>query len=128
MIIGALLLTVSASAEEYSYMSFQTTNGDIVSFGVESLTMSFSDGKLLLQNVDGSKEFAVADLSRMFFSSSATAISNIETNNASGKKRVYTLSGIFIGEFNSLLEVKDAVKSGMYLVKDNNNTTKIAVR
>lgn len=128
MIIGALLLTVSASAEDYPYMSFQTTDGEIVSVGVESLTMNFADGKLLLQNVDGSKEFALTDLSRMFFSSSATTISSIEANCGNGKKRVYTLSGIYIGEFSSLREIEETVANGMYLVKDNNNTTKIAVR
>lgn len=127
----SLLLLVgvmSASAEEYPYLSFQTSDGSIVSFGVESLTMTVADGKLLVQNGDGSRTFDLGSLSRMFFASDASGIDEAVVPESEGKKRVYTMSGVYMGSFDSVSDASGKLGRGMYLIKDNNNTTKFVVR
>ncbi len=125
--LAALAVAATASADDFPYLSFETTGGEVVSVGVENLEMTVADGKLTVTAADGTKEFAVADLSRMFFSSVPAGISEI-TAADSGKKKVYTVSGTYVGSFGSAEEMKASLGSGLYIVKDNNNTTKVTVR
>ena len=86
--------------------------------------MPFSGGKLLLDNgAAETQEIAVADLSRMFFSSSTSSITET-TSCGDAEKLVYTLSGVCMGRY-------DAAKSlpgGMYVVKEGDKTFKMTVR
>lgn len=124
----ALVAAGGAYADEYPYLSFETSDGSLESFSVESLSMTFSGDKLIAENKDGSRELDVADLGRMFFSSTPTGIADVSAEQASDRREVYTLSGIHVGSFDSGSDLRAALKSGMYVVKDNNNTTKIMVR
>ena len=128
IIVAALLGVMQASAEEYSSFSFQKADGEVITMGIESLTMTVSDGKLIVTNADGSKEFAVADLSKMFFSTGTTAISETNTDSLGGKIAVYSLDGIYRGSFDNKSQIAEQLGRGVYLIKDNSNTTKMAVR
>ncbi len=128
MTMAALAVGITASADEFSYLSFETTSGKVVSVGVEKLEMEFADGKLKVTAADGTKEFSVADLSRMYFSSEATAIKELTTAGSGTAKTVYSLSGTKLGVFESLAGIKATLGSGLYIIKDNNNTTKIMVK
>ena len=81
-----LLAVTAASADNYSYLAFQTADGSTRNIGVESLEMTFSDGKLMASNGTESLEISVADLTRMFFSSEATAIKDISLDKDSPVK------------------------------------------
>ena len=128
MTLAALAVAATASAYDFPYLSFETTGGEVVSVSVENLEMTVADGKLTVIAADGTKEFTVAELSRMFFSSEATGISEATAEVGSGKKKVYTVSGTYVGTYGSAADIKAALGSGLYIVKDNNNTTKITVR
>lgn len=128
LLLSLITCVTSVDAEEYQYLSFQESNGNVVSFGIESLTMSISNGKLLVENSDESRTFELCSLSKMFFATDASGINELETVANGGKKQVYTVSGVYVGSFDSLSDVGTKLGKGMYLVKDNNNTTKIVLR
>ena len=126
---ASLMLALAAGADTYPYLSFQSTDGSVVSFGVESLSMTFSDSGSKLTVTDGStsQTLSVADLTKMFFAtSSATGISEVTT--ADGDMLVYTTSGTYVGKFANARSLDEAVEPGIYLVKQNGKTRKIAVR
>lgn len=128
MTMAAMAVGMTASADVYPYLSFETSDGEVVSVGVENLQMTFADGKLTVSAADGTKEFTVADLSRMFFATSATtAIKEISVV-GDLPKAVYSLSGMFLGNYASTDDIREALGSGVYIMKDNNNTTKIMVK
>lgn len=128
MMIAALLGVMQANAEDYSSFSFQKADGTVISMGIESLTMTVSDGKLIVTNANESQELSIADLSKMFFSTGATAISEINTDSFNGKIAVYGLDGTYRGSFDDKGQIAEQLGKGMYIIKDNNNTAKIAVR
>lgn len=64
----ALMLATSASADSYPYLSFQTADGSVVSLSSSGLNLTVEGSQLVAQNEEGSSKFALADLSRMFFS------------------------------------------------------------
>lgn len=115
---------VLCHAEDYTNLSFEKTDGCVVSVSVDNLSMTFSGGKLLLDNgAAATQEIAVADLSRMFFSSFTSSITET-TSCGDAEKLVYTLSGACMGRY-------DAVKTlpgGMYVVKEGDKTFKMTVR
>lgn len=124
----ALMLAMSASAETYPYLSFQTADGSIVSLKSDNLNLTIEDGKLVVQNGEGSNKFVLTDLARMFFSQSTeTAITNLNTD-VNSTLQVYTTSGVFLGEFDSERSLRRSVSSGIYVVKTNGRTLKMAVK
>lgn len=126
---ATLMLALAASADTYPYLSFQKADGTTVSFGVESLSMTFTDSgsKLVVTDGSTSQTLSVTDLTKMFFSSSGTTgISEVTT--ADGDMLVYTTSGTYVGKFASTRNLSEAVEPGIYLVKQNGKTKKIAIR
>lgn len=123
----ALMLAMSASAETYPYLSFQTVDGSVVSLKSSNLNLTIEDGKLVVQNDEGSNKFVLTDLARMFFSQSTeTAITNLNTD-VNSTLQVYTTSGVFLGGFDSEHSLRRSVPSGIYVVKTNGKTLKMAV-
>lgn len=124
----ALMLAMSASAETYPYLSFQTVDGSVVSLKSSNLNLTIEDGKLVVQNDEGSNKFVLTDLARMFFSQSTeTAITNLNTD-VNSTLQVYTTSGVFLGGFDSERSLRRSVPSGIYVVKTNGRTLKMAVK
>lgn len=124
----ALMLAMSASAETYPYLSFQTVDGSVVSLKSDNLNLTIEDGKLVVQNDEGSNKFVLTDLARMFFSKSTeTSITNLNTD-VNSTLQVYTTSGVFLGEFDSERSLRRSVSSGIYVVKTNGKTLKMAVK
>lgn len=122
-----LLAVTAASADNYSYLAFQTTDGSTRNIGVESLEMTFSDGKLIASNGTESLEISVADLTRMFFSSEATAIKDISLD-ADSPVKVYTVEGVCVGSYDNMANASANMGKGVYIVKGEKTTHKITIR
>ena len=59
-----LLGTLTVSAEEYTYLTFEMTDGARVSVSTSSLTISVSGSTLKA----GDRSFTISNLSKMYFS------------------------------------------------------------
>lgn len=131
-IIATLCISL-AHADTYPYLTFVTADGGQQSVGVESLTMTIADGKLIVNNGSESQEFALSSLVSMSFTStSATAIEGITVNGGdtlgNGPIKVYTPTGTALGTYGSVsLFISNAPK-GVYIVKSNGKTQKIMIR
>ena len=128
-LIVACLPLLAAHAESYPYLTFQKADGSLQSIGVEALEMTFQDGKLVYSNSTGTGTLKLADLAAMYFSSTdATAITSPTADSGDGKVEVFSLQGVSYGTFANLQAMKESVPTGMYIVKTNGKTQKIAVR
>lgn len=126
-LFSAMLAVAAAHADTYPYLTFQKADGTKVAIGVESLTMTFADGKLVATNGSEVQELTVADLASMYFSSeNTTGISDIAA--ADGEVEVFSIHGVSYGKYGSLQTFKDKATPGVYVVKGNGKTLKIAVR
>lgn len=118
-----------AAAYDYPYLVFEDATGSVQCLSVEQLTVTVGDGTLLVSNADGTVTLTLKDLSKMYFSASeVTGISDITTAEGNGTVEVTTLSGIRVGRFSSLSAAKEALERGVYIVRQNGQTQKIAVR
>ena len=114
MLAGAL----SAMAEDYPYLTFETTNGEKTSTSTASLTISIQDGKLMA----GSMELTLADLSKMYFSTSneTTGIEEVSIATLDDTADIYDLLGRKVS--------KAQMRRGVYVIKTKNGTRKVNVK
>lgn len=119
MMAAFVLLGTSAMADDFHYLTFETTDGAKASVELSSLSMTI-DGTTLMA---GSQIFVLSNLSRMYFSvsdetSSATGIRQLDNLNSQEILAVYDLQGHKIA--------KEEMKKGVYIVKTQGGTYKIA--
>jgi ethanolamine utilization protein EutA (predicted chaperonin) len=111
--------TLAIHAVDYTYLTFETTDGAKASVSVGNLTLSISGTTLTA----GSQSFTLSNLSKMYFSTSDETTTGIEeiTNAALDEATdIYDLQG---HKF-----TKEQMRKGVYIVKTKNRTYKIVVR
>ena len=113
VVFGAL----SAHADDYSYLTFETTDGDKVSVSTSSLTLSISGTTLPA----GEKTFTLSNLSKMYFSTAneTTGIESISIDALDEKAEIYDLKGCRVN--------KNQMQKGVYIVKTKSKTYKMIV-
>ena len=119
ILLTVLLATLTAQAEGYTYLTFETTDGAKASVAVENLTLTISGTTLTA----GSQQFTLSNLSKMYFSTSDETATGIEEINSAAIEEatdIYDLQGHKVS--------KEQMKKGVYIVKTNSRTYKVVVR
>ena len=118
IIMMALVGALTVQAEEYAYLTFETTDGAKASVDVSSLTLTVSGNTLTA----GSQTFTLLNLSKMYFSntSETTAIEEITTATLDEAADIYDLQGHKV--------TKEQMKRGVYIVKTKSKTYKMIVK
>lgn len=116
MLIGML----TAQAKDYTYLTFETTDGAKTSIDVSSLPVAINLDNSTL--TIGNQTFVLADLSKMYFSNTdeTTGIEEITSATLDEATDIYDLQGHKV--------TKEQMKKGVYIVKTNSRTYKMVVR
>ncbi len=122
-----IVASLAARAYDYPYLVFQTTDGTVHAMAVESLTIDVSGSNLVATNSEGSQTFALAELSKMFFSESVTGVEEMFSPDG-GEVDVFAVTGAHLGKFAKAQEATTHLKTGIYLLKSKSATIKIVVR
>ena len=112
------LLGTSAMADDFHYLTFETTDGAKASVEISSLSMTIEGTTL----VAGNQTFPLSNLSKMYFSvsdetTSSTGIRQLDNLNSQEILAVYDLQGHKMA--------KEQMKKGVYIVKTQGGTYKI---
>ena len=119
ILLTVLLATLTAQAESYTYLTFETTDGAKASVAVENLTLTINGTTLTA----GSQQFTLSNLSKMYFSTSdetATGIEEITSASIEEATDIYDLQGHKVS--------KEQMRKGVYIVKTKSRTYKMVVR
>lgn len=113
--------TAQADDGTYSYLTFETADGAKTSVALSSsqTVLALSDGTLTV----GSLSFSLADLSKMYFSTSdetATGIQQLRVADLDDAADIYDLQGRKVA--------KAQMRKGIYVVKTSNGTYKVNVK
>ena len=111
----------TAQAEDYPYLTFETTDGAKVSMEASSLSITISGTTLMA----GSQSFTLSNLSKMYFSTAneTTWIHSIDNERLTtdNDNEIYDLQGHKVS--------KEQMRSGqVYIVKTKHGTHKLTVR
>ena len=122
LLLVALVSVLTIEAADYTYLTFETTDGTKTSVDVSSLpvTINLDNATLTI----GNQTFVLADLSKMYFStqSETTGISQIENGEleTDNSADFYDLQGHKVS--------KDQLRKGVYIVKTQSRTHKMVVK
>ena len=108
-----------ALADDYSYLTFELTDGTKTSVSSTALTITIQNGKLMV----GSQEFNLTDLSKMYFSfsdDSADVIKEVNRDDFEEVTDIYDLQGRKVNE--------EQMKSGIYVIKTKKGSFKVSLR
>ena len=111
-------VTAQADNYDYPYLTFETADGTKTSISTASLTIHIQDGKLMA----GSTELTLADLSKMYFSTSdeTTGIEEVNITTLDESVDIYDLLGRKVS--------KDQMRRGIYVIKTNKGNRKVSVK
>lgn len=118
LLMMAMAGAQSLRAADYTYLTFETTDGAKASVEVSSLTITVSGNTLTA----GSQTFALSNLLKMYFSNAdeTTAIEEITVETLDEAVDVYDLQGHKVS--------KDQLRKGIYIVKSKSRTYKMMVK
>ena len=114
----AFVSVQNIQAEEYSFLTFETTDGAKASISVKSLSLNISGTTLTA----GQQSFTLSNLSKMYFSSTdeTTGIEEITSATLDEATDIYDLQGHKM--------TKSQMKKGIYIVKTKQGVHKILVK
>ena len=113
---------------EYNYLAFTNSSGVDQTVAVTDLKITFADGKLIAVNGDGTKQFELTDLTKMYFTDTPTGIADVIVDGNASQVEIYSVAGVFVGKYPTLAAAKSVMKSGVYVIRQGNKTTKIAIK
>lgn len=115
-LLAFLASTLVTYAQDFAYLTFQTTDGTKISVPASSLTITISGTTLTA----GSQTFQLSNLSKMYFSDNdqSTGVSTLAWDEQDETSEIYDLNGRKVSTAN--------IKKGVYIIKSKNGTSKIA--
>lgn len=119
LFLTMLVGTLTAQAGDYTYLTFETTDGAKASVSVEGLTLSISGTTLTA----GEQSFTLTNLSKMYFSTTdetTTGIEKITNATLDEATDIYDLQGHKVS--------KEQMHRGVYIVKTKQGTYKMVVK
>ena len=122
-----MVQNIKAGSNAYPYLTIVMTDNTSKTFSVESLTMTPSNGTLIITNTEGSETLTITNLSKMYFSEEyPNAISTVGSDEVTnGNITLYTVSGVLVGEYSSVNAAHGAMQSGtIYIIKKGSKTVK----
>ena len=131
-VLTILLLgfAVIASADNYKYLTIESSDGNQTSLNAVGLTISFSGGNLVASNGTESATISLSTLSAMRFS----ATKDSSGNEAGISTASITDDGFSIKEADAIYDINGRqvplsdVKKGIYIIKKGQTTRKIQVK
>jgi len=118
LLLVALAGALTVKADSYTYLTFETTDGEKVSVSLESLTITISGTTL----TTGSQSFTLTNLSRMYFTytDETDGIKEVTRDALNEATEIYDLQGHKVSN--------EQLKKGVYIVKTKQRTYKIVTK
>ena len=118
LIFAALTGGLTAQADNYTYLTFEMTDGTKASVPVASLSLTISGTTLTA----GSQSFILENLSKMYFSNEevSTSIEEVDSVTLDETAEIFDLQGHKVS--------KAQMHRGVYIVRTKSKTYKIVVK
>ena len=131
LVFAAMLVcAVMAQAADYSYLVFVNQSNDTTALSVTDMTLKVNDNSLTVTNAEGTVNFTLTDLQFMQFMTEdgqmALRLDNIL--DANEPIDVYSILGVKVGHYNSLLEAAGVLVKGSYVITNGKNSQTIVLQ
>jgi hypothetical protein len=120
-------MAIPAFSYDLPYLAFRDASGNITTIDAQDLELTFADGVITATNGSETLTLTAAEIEAMYFTSTPSAVASVAVD-TEGSLEVYTTAGISLGKFSSLEAARKAVGEGIFVVKQNEKTFKIAIK
>lgn len=118
----AASLSLIAGAD--TAMTFKTIDGKAHTLAISGLTISFADNTLTASNTKTTISLPLEQMASMSFSETTSGITDINGGDSTCEPAaVFTISGISMGKFPSVIDAVNAIPPGNYLIQLSDGTT-----
>ena len=119
---------VSAQADDFQYLAFQTQDGTVQTLPITGLRITFADGQLIATDGTTNVTLPLSELSKMFFSNTeVTAIESVAVSEGRYEGVVYNLQGVRVGSIREGGNSLQSLPRGIYIVTRQGKTEKISI-
>ena len=130
VLVVAVVCAVMAQAADYPYLVFVNQSNDTTALSVTDMTLKVNDNSLTVTNAEGTVNFTLTDLQFMQFMTEdgqmALRLDNIL--DANEPIDVYSILGVKVGHYNSLLEAAGVLSKGSYVITNGKNSQTIVLQ
>ena len=123
----ALGFAMMAHASTYNYLVFTNQAGSTTAFSVSNLTLKVNGSDLQVTNDEGTVNLVLTELTSMQFSADKTITSVEDVLNADAPVQVYSVTGVLLGTYISLLEAGKSLQAGSYVISNGNQSQTIVI-
>lgn len=125
--LALALAPVAASASALPTLSFELNDGSVVTLPSEGLFLAFDSNFMRVSHSGGSLDIALDRLTKFYFDGDFSAISSVEADEPE-RVKIFSVTGVFRGEYDSLESARTALPAGIYVVKTDLRTFKTIVK
>ena len=123
--LGFAMLT---NASTYQNLVFTNQEGTTTAFAVSNLTLKVNNTDLQVTNNVGTVNFVLKELASMEFSGDKTITSIENVLNADDVVQVYSISGVSLGTYSSMVEAAKSLQTGTYVISNGDVSQTIVVK
>ncbi len=124
----ALCFAMMAHASTYKYLVFTNQAGMTTAFSVNNLTLKVNGSDLQVMNDDGTVNLVLTDVVSMQFSADKTATGVEDVFNADAPVQVYSVTGVLLGTYTSLLEAVKSLQAGTYVILNGDQSQTVVIK
>lgn len=133
LLIAAMAMEAQADDFVYKYLVVTQLDGNTVALPTDGLTLTLSNGMITATAADGTTTaIDPATAVSMAFAEQAenttTAIERPETAESATGIEAYNLAGVRLGTFASRADMKGALGTGVFIIRQNGQTKKIILK
>lgn len=126
VLVLAVCCALMAQAGDYGYLVFTNTNASTSVFSVTNLTLTVNGSDLQVTNDEGTVNLVLTELASMQFSNDPQAIENVLDGDQ--PMQVFSVSGVSLGTFGSLLEAAQQLNAGAYVISNGKKSQTIILQ
>lgn len=124
-IAAAMSTSLLAGAVDNSWLNFRMIDNTVLSVASDNLLINYIDGTLHLTSPTVDQTIPVTEIRSMQLSSETSGIGIPEQGNESSVLEYFNAAGLKAGAFSSQEEAKEALPSGIYIVKSGEKSRKV---
>lgn len=130
VLMVAVVCAVIAQAADYSYLVFVNQSNDTTALSVTDMMLKVNDNSLTVTNAEGTVNFTLTDLQFMQFMTADGQVAQRldQVLDANEPIDVYSILGVKVGHYNSLLEAAGVLGMGSYVITNGKNSQTIVLQ
>lgn len=128
LLLLVLCCSMMAHASVFCYLEFTNQSGVTTSLTVTNLTMKVAGSELEVTNDEGTVAFVLTELATMQFAADKTTTDIDNVLNGDAPVEVYTMTGVQVGTYGSLLEASKSLNAGGYILSNGTQSQTIVIK